>query len=614
LEKYGIEIDIRKDKKLSQQSLQLLKSYYLRYEETSPQEAFARASTTYCMGDLALAQRVYNYAANRWISFASPVLSNAPIVDWATYTGSTWQESVDFLKSNIKNQKLNGLPISCFLQYMGDTKEDIVSSWAEAAFLTYSGGGVGTHCKVRGTTKKSTGVVAQLHVNDALMLACKQGETRKGSLAAYLDIEHSEAMEFLYMRKPTGDVSRTNAELHHALNISDDFMHAVLENKVWEFKEPHSGRVIESYPAREVFEEVMRVSHATGEPYINFVDNARKMLPEAQKKLGLTIHGSNLCNEIHLPTNEERTAVCCLSSLVLERWEEWKDTTIVEDMITFLDNVLEFFVQAAPADLSKAIYSATRERALGLGAMGWHYYLQSKGIPMESALAIGQIHMLNGTIHSRAWAQSAELAKIRGEAPDMEGTGYRNSHLIAIAPNANSSMIAMTSPSIEPVKANAFVHRTRIGSHLIKNPYLNELLFKCAEEAEMDEIETAHFVQDQWKVIMLNNGSVQGLDYLTDYEKDVFKTAIEIDQLWLVEQACTRQKYICQGQSLNLFFPKEVDMSYLIEAHIKLWAGGGKGRYYLRTEALKEVEGVSTQIKRKKLEEDNYSECLACEG
>ena len=614
----GIEIDLSRDENLNEQAYKLLKSYYLRYGETSPQEAFARAATAYCMGDLQLAQRIYEYASKQWISFASPVLSNAPEIDWTMTKinpDEEWDLAVQYLGDTLKTKKINGLPISCFLQYMGDTKEGIVDSWSEAAYLTYSGGGVGTHCKVRGTTSKSTGAVANLHVNDALMLACKQGETRKGSLAAYLDIEHAEFMEFLHMRKPTGDVSRTNGELHHAVNVSDKFMLAVINGETWDFKEPNSGKVVESYPAQKVFEELLIISHQTGEPYINFIDNARRMLPEAQRKLGLEIHGSNLCNEIHLATDEKRTAVCCLSSLVLERFDEWEDTTIVEDMVTFLDNVIEYFLLAAPSQLHKAKYSAMRERALGLGAMGWHYYLQSKGIPMESALAIGQIHKVNGTIQARAKQQSSTLGQIRGEAPDMVGTGLRNSHLIAIAPNANSSMMAMTSPSIEPVKANAYVHRTRIGSHLIKNPYLEKLLYKCAEEANMDEIESIEFVNKQWKFITVNNGSVQNLDYLSDYEKAVFKTAIEIDQNWLVDQACERQKYICQGQSLNLFFPKEVHIQDMVEAHIRLWAKGGKGRYYLRTEALREAEGVSTKIERKKKAKiEQYGECIACEG
>ena len=373
------------------------------------------------------------------------------------------------------------------------------------------------------------------------MTAYRQGKTRKGSYAAYLDVSHPDIMEFLTIRIPTGDINRKCLNLHNAVNVTDQFMNAVREDKMWELKDPNDETVRAKMKARKLWEQILETRFRTGEPYVNFIDTANRYLPKTMKDKGLRIHGSNLCNEIHLPTDEDRTAVCCLSSLNLELYDEWKGTPIVRDLIRFLDNVLQFFIDNAPDTLERAKYSASQERSLGLGVMGYHSYLQKHMIPFEQSGVINK--EIFSFIRSEADAETLQLGKERGSAPDMKGTGRRNAHLLAIAPNANSSMIVSTSPSIEPHKANAYTHRTRAGSHLIKNKYLSELL----EKYNMNKSEV-------WTGIVTNSGSVQHLQFLTDEEKEVFKTAVELDQIRLVELAGQRQKYLDQGQSLNIFF------------------------------------------------------------
>jgi len=431
------------------------------------------------------------------------------------------------------------------------------------------------------------------------------GNTRKGSYAAYLDVSHPEIMEFLNLRVPTGgDENRKCFNINNAVNLSDAFMTAVVEDKEWALIDPASKEVKEVVQARELWQRILEVRFRTGEPYFFFSDTANKYLPQTLKDKGLKIHGSNLCNEIFLPTSKDRSAVCCLSSVNLEYFDDWKDTTLIEDAITFLDNVLEYFIQNAPKELSKAIFSAQAERSLGLGTMGFHSYLQRKNIAFESPIAKGVNVKIFKHIKEKAVKQTELLAQTRGEYLDGIGSGRRNSHLMAIAPNANSAIILDTSPSIEPWKSNAFTHRTRAGSFLQKNVYLEaKLKAKGLSEAELNDI---------WQSIILNRGSVQHLECLTDYEKAVFKTAFELDQRWLIEHASDRQEFICQGQSLNLFFPAGSDKAYVNAVHLMAWKKGLKGLYYLRTETGVTGEKVSTKVERKALKD--YDECVSCQG
>jgi ribonucleoside-diphosphate reductase alpha chain len=588
LDHLGININRNKDKDLSEQAYKLLKDYYCNDNEDSPQQAFARAAVAYCDGDLELAQRIYDAVSKGWFMFASPVLSNAPM----------------------PGQKAKALPISCFLTYVPDSLEGLIDHSAELRWLSVKGGGVGGHWSdIRAISDKAPGPMPFLHTVDADMTAYRQGKTRKGSYAAYMDVSHPDLIEFLNMRVPTGDVNRKNLNLHHAINITDDFMRAVERDGMWDLKDPHEDTVRESMPARTLWQQILEVRYRTGEPYLNFIDTANRALPHTMKSKGLKIHGSNLCNEIHLPTSEDRTAVCCLSSLNLEKYDEWKDTTLVRDLIKFLDNVLQFFIDNAGDEISRARYSATQERSLGLGAMGWHSLLHQKRVAFDSPEARELNREVFKFIKDEAVMESISIGAEKGEAPDMRGTGRRNAHLLAIAPNANSSIIVSTSPSIEPMKANAYTHRTRAGSHLVQNIYLEE---------ELEKVGKNH--PDIWSSIITNGGSVQHLDFLSDEIKDVFKTAIELDQLVLVEQAADRQEYLCQGQSLNLFFPAGADKKDLHRAHFAAWKLGTKGLYYLRTETSQRAENVSLKVARDALKDfetqtmESQDECVACEG
>ena len=583
----GISIETDKDKLLSTQAAKLLKDYYCIEGEDSPQMAYARAAKAYCYGDTKLAQRIYNYVSNKWFMFASPVLSNAPR----------------------PNDKVKALPISCFLSYVPDTLEGLIEHTSELRWLSVKGGGVGGHWSdVRSVSDIAPGPVPFLHTVDADMTAYRQGKTRKGSYAAYMDVSHPDIMEFLTVRIPTGDVGRKCLNIHHAVNVTDEFMTAVEDDEDWNLLDPNDTKVRETYKARKIWETILETRFRTGEPYINFIDTANRYLPKSMKKKGLKIHGSNLCNEIHLPTNDERTAVCCLSSLNLELYDEWKDTDVVKDLITFLDNVLQFFIDNAPDEISRARYSATQERSLGLGAMGLHSLYQKNRIPFDSLQAKTLNEEIFKKIKEDAVEQTKILGKEKGEAPDMKGTGKRNAHLLAIAPNANSSMITGCSPSIEPHKANAYTHRTRAGSHLIKNKYLKEELQKINQDTP-----------EVWTSIITNGGSVQHLDFINGSMKEVFRTAIEINQRVIIEQGGDRQKYLCQGQSLNIFFPAGASKNYLHDVHMKAWKDECKGLYYLRTETSHRAENVAEKVKLNKLKdysEDVQSEedCPACEG
>ncbi len=581
----NIKIDTDRDQNFTDQAQKLLKDYYCLTDEPSPQYALARASNAYSYGDKQLAQRIYDYASQGWFMFASPVLSNAPL----------------------PGKKPKALPISCFLTYVPDTLDGLIDHTSELRWLSVKGGGVGGHwSNVRSVSDIAPGPIPFLHTVDADMIAYRQGKTRKGSYAAYIDVSHPDIMEFLTLRIPTGDIGRKTLNLHNAVNVTDEFMNAVKKDLDWNLVDPNDGTIRDTMKARKLWEQILEVRFRTGEPYVNFIDTANKYLPKSLKDKGLKIHGSNLCNEIHLPTNDERTAVCCLSSLNLEKYDEFKDSTIVRDLITFLDNVLQFFVDNAGDEISRARYSATQERSLGLGAMGYHSYLQKHMIPFEQS---GRINKeIFSWMRSEADAQTLILGKDKGEAPDMKGTGRRNAHCLAIAPNANSSMIVGTSPSIEPNKANAYTHRTRAGSHLIKNKYLEKIL----EEYKMNTPEV-------WTGIVTNNGSVDHLEFLNDKEKEVFKTAVELDQMRVVELGGQRQVYLDQGQSLNLFFPAGTSKKYVQSVHMRAWETECKGLYYLRTEVSKRAENISEKIKLDKLKDysdikKDEEECLACQA
>ena len=576
----GIKLDYSRNKLFSDQAMSLLKEYYCR-EGEDPQEAFARAALAYCEGDMEFAQRIYDYASKLWFMFASPVLSNAPA----------------------EGEEPKGMPISCFLTYIGDNLESLIEHNAEVAWLSVKGGGVGGHwSSVRAASDKAPGAIPFLKVIDSEMEAYRQGKTRKGSYAAYLDIDHPDIIEFVNFKVPTGgDPNRKCFNLFNAVNVTDAFMEAVIADEEYHLIDPDTKHEVETLKAREVWERLLETRFRTGSPYLNFIDEANRHLPEAQKLLGLRIHGSNLCNEIHEATDEERTAVCCLSSPNIEKHDEWENTQMIPDLIRLLDNVISFFIQHAPDELSKAKFSALRERSLGLGAMGFHGYLQSKGIPFESVMAKVVNNKIFEKIKTEAVIESKRLAVEKGEAPDLIGTGMRNAHLLAIAPNANSSIICGCSASIEPIKSNAFTHRTRAGSHLVKNKFLEKVL----EEKGMN-------TEAVWSRIINDQGSVQELEFLDENEKFTFKTAFEIDQNWVIDLAGDRQKWICQGQSVNVFFPAGVSASVVNAVHIRAWKAKMKGLYYLRTSSSIQADKVGILVERDALKDSD--ECLHCEG
>jgi len=585
-----LKIDRKKDSLLAEYAVGMLKDFYLNDYEKSPQEGFARAAKAWSKYreemDEDLAERLYDYVSNKWFMFASPVLSNAPNGE----------------------KKDKGMPISCFLTYVPDTLEGLISHSSELRWLSVYGGGVGGHWSdVRTVSDIAPGPMPFLHTVDADMIAYRQGKTRKGSYAAYMDISHPDVVEFMNMRIPTGDVQRKALNLHNAINISDEFMQCVVEDKDFDLRDPKDDSVKDTINARKLWERILEIRFRTGEPYLNFIDTANNALPQPLKDLGLKINGSNLCNEIHLPTSADRTAVCCLSSLNLEYYDEWKDTTIVRDLVRMLDNVLQFFIDNAPDTITRAKYSAERERSIGLGAMGFHSLLQKHGVAWESEAAREINRTVFDHINREAHAETELLAEERGEYPDGIGSGKRNSHLLAIAPNASSGIILSTSPSIEPTKANAYTHRTRAGSFLVKNKYLTQLLEEKGQNTD-----------STWTSIITKKGSVQHLPFLTEGEKAIYKTADELDQMWVVQHAAERQDYICQGQSVNLFFPSGANKSYVNRVHFSAWKKGLKGLYYLRTESKQRAENVSEKVERVALAGDmrtivyGKSDCPFC--
>lgn len=619
----GIEIDYSKDSKLDKFSVDTLKDRYFWLDEESPQEAFARASifaATYKGHiDFNLAQRLYNYASDHWFMFSTPILSNG---------GTT-----------------RGLPISCFLNYVPDSRHGLSDHYDENIWLASSGGGIGGYWgDVRsdgistGNGSRSTGSIPFMHVVDAEMLAFNQGTTRRGSYAAYSNISHPEIEEFINMRKSSGgDINRKNLNLHNAVNITNEFLECVKEDKPWRLIDPKTKEPTKIISARELWMRLLETRAETGEPYLINIDNCNAALPKEQKDLGLEIKQSNLCSEITLPTNEERTAVCCLSSVNLEYFDKWKNNDqFIEDLITMLDNVLENFIEDIvdtdnlggytanfkrfktyvkedKKGMVKAAYSAYRERSIGLGAMGFHAYLQSKGLSFNGLQQTSINNIIFSRIKSKAVKATTKLSESRGEAPDIHGSNRRNAHLLAVAPNASSSIICGgTSPSIEPYRANIYTHKTLSGNYKVKNKFLEKLLRKKGLTAEERE--------NIWKNISNERGSIQNIDLFNKDEKELFKTADEINQLHIVEHAKMRQEYICQSQSVNLFFvpPKatesqEVHDDYLQYVNDVHWYAMHhlKSLYYFRSDSAKSAENVNVQIPRINLED---TDCLSCEG
>lgn len=589
-----IQIDDNRDALLTQQGKDLVEEFYCRDGE-SIQEAFARAAVAFCGGDFALAQRIYDHVSQLHFMFSSPILSNAPL---------PWEEP-------------KGMPISCFLSYVPDSINGQVSAYTEAAALSVAGGGIGMHNGIRAVSDKAPGPIPYMKTLDAAMGYYRQGGTRRGSLAYYMDIDHPSIIEHIQFRIPTGGDSARKADnrksFHTAVNLTHEFTEAVQSGGNWHLKCPHTGNIVEVVDARYLWEMILEARALTGEPYINFIDVARDDMPDELREVhNLQIHGSNLCNEIHLPTDENRSAVCCLSSVNLEKWEAWKDTGMVKDLVTYLDNVLSYFISEAPPALAKAVHSAEKERSIGIGAMGFHGLLMQKGIAWESG-GFNSAAQLNNKIFNKiqkdAYEQSAELAKTKGAAPDMLRTGLRNAHLMAIAPNANSSIICNCTASIEPINSNAYPHTTRAGTYLVKNKHLDKVLLEYISCFDVD------WYEEQWQSIIAHDGSVQHLEWMPQAEKDIFKTAWEIDQMWVVQHAEDRQKYICQGQSVNLFFPSGTDKAYINAVHMKALKGRKlKGLYYFRTTSKQDVDTVRSIQRKALVDFQEGEECLSCQG
>ena len=558
------------------------------------QDMFARVSCAYA-DDVAHAQRLYDYMSRLWFMPATPVLSN----------GGTKR----------------GLPISCFLNDVPDSLDGIVGVWNENVALASNGGGIGTYWgKVRSIgervkTGATSGIIPFIHVMDGLTLAISQGSLRRGSAAVYLDITHPEIEEFLEIRKASGDFNRKGLNLHHGINITDEFMLCVKEGRRFGLKSPKDGTVLREVDARQLWQRILETRLQTGEPYILNIDAVNRALPKHQRELGLKVNTSNLCSEITLPTGadhdgKERTAVCCLSSLNVETWDQWEGQEgFVEDVLRMLDNVLTSFIETAPDSMHRAKYSALRERSVGLGVMGFHSFLQQKGIPLESAMAKSWNLRIFRKIRREADAASYHLAEERGACPDAaeKGMKARFSHKLAIAPTASISIICGgTSACVEPIPANVYTHKTLSGAFAVKNRYLLELLESKGENTP-----------EVWQSIVEQEGSVQHLDCLTEDEKSVFRTAFEMDQRWIIELAADRTPYICQSQSLNLFLPADIDKWDLHMLHWTAWEKGIKSLYYCRSKSISRA-GFAGQLEKKDgfkaaANKTDYEECLACQ-
>lgn len=598
----GIIIDYARDQIIPEKGLVMLtsKGFYKKENEDSPQQTFARAATCYCFGDYELAQRIYDAASKQWFTNASPVLSNAVDTEWPTFTKNQFDEASDWLEENVTP---DGLPISCFLSQVGDNKQSLVESYSEASWLSMMGGGLGIYMGNRSPDEKSTGAMAHLRTYDASALAYKQTETRRGSIGVYMDVTHPEIISFLEMRNPVGgDANKKCFNLNNAINITDKFMKAVIQGEDYELIDPKHGATGRMLKARDVWELIMQMRYETGEPYLNFIDTINRNIPDCITKPTYRVVQSNLCNEITLMTSAKRTAVCCLSSLNLDKFDEWKDTTLVEDLVRYLDNVLEYFIRLAPPELKRAVYSASKERAIGIGTLGFHSYLQSKKIPFESGgfnSAASEKFKIFSLIKERAVRESLVLGTERGEAPDCAGSGRRNSHLMAIAPNASSSDIVGVSPSCEPYAANAFLSEGRAGSFLIKNHHLQKHLQEIGKD-----------VPEVWDAIEKNKGKL--VEGLPAWMYDVYKTFSEISPAWIIELAAVVQPLVCQGMSNNIKVSKDITLQEMSDIHILAWSKGLKGMYYCRAEKpIQTTNEVSQPLNRVNVEV-NFEECLSC--
>src|SRR5688572_6996366 len=595
---FDVVTDVSRDALLTEFGKETLRDRYLLPGE-SYQDLFARVASAYA-DDQGHAQRVYDYISRLWFMPATPVLSN----------GGTGR----------------GLPISCYLNSVDDSLDGIVNTWNENVWLAWKGGGIGTYWgAVRGIGEpvglngKTSGIIPFVRVMDSLTLAISQGSPRRGSAACYLDISHPEIEEFLEIRKPSGDFNRKALNLHHGVLVTDAFMEAVRAGEEWQLRSPKDGSVRATVDARSLFQKLVETRLATGEPYIVFSDTVNRTMPRHHRELGLKVSTSNLCSEITLPTGRDhlgndRTAVCCLSSLNLETWDQWNgDKRFIEDVMRFLDNVLQDYIDRAPAEMARAKYSASRERSVGMGVMGFHSFLQSKGIGFESPMA--KVWNLKMFKHIAAGANEASmvLAQERGACPDAEERGAmeRFSCKMAIAPTASISIICGgTSACIEPIPANIYTHKTLSGSFVVKNEYLEKVLKAKSKDST-----------NAWNSILERGGSVQHLDFLTAEEKAVYKTSFEIDQRWLLEFAADRTPYIDQAQSLNLFIPADVDKWDLMMLHFQAWEKGIKSLYYLRSKSVQragfaggvEADNTSDLPKFELEAKTDYEECLACQ-
>ncbi|MAZ75990.1 MAG: ribonucleoside-diphosphate reductase subunit alpha [Micavibrio sp.] len=595
-----VQIDRSRDENLTKFGIETLYDRYLLPEE-APQDLFARVAMYYG-DDSKHAQRLYDYISKLWFMPSTPVLSN----------GGTSR----------------GLPISCFLNETEDSLDDIVQLWNENVALASLGGGIGSYWgNVRsigekvGRNGKTSGIVPFIRVMDSLTLAISQGSLRRGSAAIYLPIWHPEIEEFIEMRRPTGgDPNRKALNLHQGVLVTNDFMHAVENNEEWALRSPKDNAVIDTVNARELWIRLLTARIETGEPYIVYIDHVNDHIPDHHKMAGLNVKMSNLCSEITLPTGRDhlgndRTAVCCLSSLNLDKFDEWQDEPqFIEDIMRFLDNVLSDFIKKAPDSMKRAKYAAMRERSVGLGVMGWHSFLQQKMIPMEGVMAKVWNRRIFQHIKRGADDASRKLAEERGACPDAADYGImeRFSNKMAIAPTASISIICGgSSPGIEPNAANAYTHKTLSGSFPVKNKYLTAILEEKGQNTD-----------DVWSSIFTNEGSVQHLDFLNDEEKDVFKTAFEIDQRWIIEHAGDRSQFVCQAQSLNVFLPANVHKKELHHIHMDAWKKGVKSLYYCRSKSIQRAESNASWMRTRESEgrepelpeqETNYEECLACQ-
>ena len=594
-----VVVDHSRDALLTPFGKKTMEDRYL-LEGESFQDMFARVATAYGE-DADHSQRIYNYISQLWFMPATPVLSNG---------GAK-----------------RGLPISCFLNGVSDSLDGIVDTWNENVWLASNGGGIGTYWggvrsigeKVKGAGATS-GIIPFIRVMDSLTLAISQGSLRRGSAACYLDVHHPEIEEFLEMRKPSGDFNRKSLNLHHGINITDEFMEAVKADLDFGLRSPKDDEVLRTISARKLWQKILEIRLQTGEPYLLFSDTVNRQMAKHQRDLGLKVSTSNLCSEIMLHTgkdhlNNDRTAVCCLSSVNAETYDQWKDEPLfIEDIMRFLDNVLQEFIDTAPEEMKKARYSAERERSVGLGLMGFHSFLQERNIPFESGMAKSWNNRLFKHVRMGADAASVKLAEEKGPCLDAAETGHmqRFSHKLAIAPTASISIICGgTSPCIEPIPANIFTHKTLSGSFTVKNKALEALLDAKGENSE-----------DTWMSILEHEGSVQHLDCLSADEKDIFKTAFEIDQRWIIDLAADRSPFICQGQSVNVFIPGDVDKWDLHMLHWTAWEKGVKSLYYCRSKSIQRTGFAGSEAKAEVSAEEqmmaeaaptDYDECLACQ-